>query len=248
MKKLLDNVSIAPIESDFSDIISKLRAADEFPIQFSGLNDQAILEKYNHGETFHEISEVLRPVEIKQIGSELLVSYFSNLANKTINLGRIESKNTEYVNEASYKSECPEYAVVITGGKKKYVGIIDHVEKVLTDAEDYKMKLVVFDSSVKGRENTSLRSSLGLELRHQGRKIVCPYCNNILKGERYCRYCNNGPIKYPGEKDNLDRLQNVADGLVKSGEAMSKTGHSMTMGCTIPILLIIIIAILIGIL
>lgn len=43
------------------------------------------------------------------------------------------------------------------------------------------------------------------------------------------------------EKNDLEKF---ADGLKKAGDSMSKTGSDLTIGCTIPIIIFIIIMIL----
>ncbi|MEJ1306933.1 hypothetical protein QY895_04045 [Latilactobacillus sakei] len=85
-------------------------------------------------------------------------------------------------------------------------------------------------------------SQIGQQLADQGTPLFCPKCNFNLKGERFCPNCNT-KIVYPGENsnDSINKMIKFGDRMNKVGNSMSNFGTSMTIGCTIPVLIIILI-------
>lgn len=96
-------------------------------------------------------------------------------------------------------------------------------------------------------------SVIGQQLFQNGEELYCGNCQFKLYGQRYCPNCGTR-IKYKGETDDnaytvstssaLDKVASVGNSMQKTGNAMSKTGNGLILGCTIPILLLIIILLL----
>lgn len=96
-------------------------------------------------------------------------------------------------------------------------------------------------------------SVIGQQLFQNGTELYCGNCQFKLYGQRYCPNCG-AKIKYVGETDDntytvstsstLDKVASVSNSMQKTGDAMSKAGSGLIFGCTIPVLLIIIILLL----
>lgn len=92
-------------------------------------------------------------------------------------------------------------------------------------------------------------SPIGQKLVEQGTDLFCPKCKYKLKGERNCPSCGT-KIIYAGEnpdgtENRMMKLADSADRFAKKTNEFSKSassfGASMTLGCTIPIIIIILI-------
>lgn len=96
-------------------------------------------------------------------------------------------------------------------------------------------------------------SEYGLMLVKQGQKLHCPHCDQKLVGERTCPICGS-KVEYPGERDYVlhnsklysvgQSMEHFGSSMQNAGDKMQKTGNSLTWGCTLPILIIIIISLL----
>lgn len=250
MEESSNKVFLTPIVSNFFDEISQLRRAGEFLVQYDNLHDQDILNRFDDGTSrIYELKEeILKPVKFQKIGDELLITYHSYYANETFNLGRVKKAGTNILLNEMHTTSNPVLALIIRGGRYKYVNHNENNTPVISVGEDpYNIEIMAIKSSAAAFDGQDTFSSTGLSLIKSGNLIQCPNCAHVLKGERFCRYCEL-QIKYPGETDSLDKMIATGDSLEKAGKSMSKAGNSMTLGCTIPILLIIIIAILMGLL
>lgn len=92
-------------------------------------------------------------------------------------------------------------------------------------------------------------SQIGQQLSANGTPLFCPKCKFKLQGERYCPNCNL-KIIYSGENPDGsvnsfesagDKMINFGDKLGKAGKSMSNFGSSMIWGCTIPIIIIVLL-------
>jgi DNA-directed RNA polymerase subunit RPC12/RpoP len=92
-------------------------------------------------------------------------------------------------------------------------------------------------------------SPTGQKLAEEGADLFCPKCKYKLKGERNCPNCGT-KIVYSGENpdgtlNGWMKISNGAEkfskGMEKASNATSSFGKSMTIGCTIPILILILI-------
>lgn len=100
-----------------------------------------------------------------------------------------------------------------------------------------------------GKQADSMRnwSNIGVELAKRGADLNCPHCGQILRGQRYCPQCGM-MIKYAGETDQsiqtdlrLAKAMGVSEGLESAGKSMSSFGSSMIWGCTVPIIILILL-------
>ncbi len=93
-------------------------------------------------------------------------------------------------------------------------------------------------------------SEVGKKMYAAKRKPYCLNCKQQLKGERFCPNCG-AKIIYPGEHQDgtpINSWEKVAIGADKFSRSVDKTGKffsdfgcAMTLGCTIPIIIIIIL-------
>ncbi|WP_338217900.1 zinc ribbon domain-containing protein [Lacticaseibacillus salsurivasis] len=91
-------------------------------------------------------------------------------------------------------------------------------------------------------------SAVGQKMYADGQKPYCTTCKQPLKGERICPNCGIRII-YPGEnpdgtpKSGFEKTVNgalkVSHGLEKAGDGLSKFGCAATLGCTIPIIILL---------
>ncbi|QYC98878.1 hypothetical protein HZF13_05405 [Lactiplantibacillus plantarum] len=245
-----NKVFLSPITDDFFDDIAILRRSGEFLVQYGGLSDDQIINRYDDGSSkIYELDEeVLKPIRFKRMGEEFLITYDSQYTDDSINIGRIKEASTNTLLKQMRASSNPLLVLIIRGGRYKHIIHDVNNTPVVSMGEDpYQIEIRSVGVSNAAYTGQNDYSPTGFELAKSGQLIRCENCSHILKGERFCRYCEI-QIKYPGEVDGLDRLSQASRSMQKAGDSMSKAGHSMTLGCTIPILLVIIIGILLGIL
>ncbi|WP_461240786.1 hypothetical protein [Paucilactobacillus sp. N302-9] len=99
-------------------------------------------------------------------------------------------------------------------------------------------------------------SQIGQLQSKSGKKLFCGKCKFQLSGQRYCPNCGS-KIIYDGEDQNgvplkwaLKDAEYKANGNTLShiGDNLTKTGNTLTMGCLLPIIGVILILLILLIL
>jgi hypothetical protein len=154
---------------------------------------------------------------------------------------------------ALYLNDKVELWVSIHGGTYKQTSTrSDGSITVKTYRDPVTLKLIAEDQQpAKTLNNNSGEewSEVGKKMYAAKRKPYCLNCKHQLKGERFCPNCG-AKIIYPGEHQNgmpINSWEKVANGADKFLQSVDKTGKffsdfgcAMTLGCTIPIIIIII--------
>lgn len=241
-KVLLDNVSISVDTKGLNSFISAVSIDIEKDFLYDGLSNQEILD-FHPDEKIYQFDESAINVysdslDLEKTQTGYCLYSFDYSKNKYL-LGETSALMTGRIEQALLNEDIIVRAFISGGRFKKVVLNDDGSDRIKTYRDPYTIKLAI----VQEKEKTIEYVPSIVEQIKQGQTYYCNNCKSKLAGERICPNCGQ-TIFYPNENGKSNFLK-AAEGLEKAGDSLSKTGRDLTLGCTIPILLLIILGALI---
>lgn len=239
-KILLDNIKINVDDMAVNKFISAASSDIGKEFMYDGLSNQEILDFHPddkvyqfYNSTINVYAESLKLIRTN-IGYTLNVYHYSE---KEFNFGSASPLMTGKIEQILKDKNVRIRAFLYGGRYKKVVVNDDDSESVKSFRDPYKILVAIVEEQPDKKQVEYVPAIV--DRVKKGQRYYCLNCQANLVGERTCPNCGQ-TITYP-EETNQSNFAKAANGLEKAGNSMSNFGKNMTLGCTIPILLLILI-------
>lgn len=245
------STSINTKESQISEWIGLLSEDKAETEQiYDGLNNSEIIDT-NFGNKVWQLNKfaaldqpILVDIEGKVYAEIRQTKYF---------LGKIPAEKAKTFSTLCSNDKVKMWVSIHGGTYKQTSTRSDDSITVKTYRDPVLLKLVAEDRQSANSTSTARDgewSEVGKKMYANKRKPYCLNCKHELKGERFCPNCG-AKIIYPGEHQDgtpvssWEKIANGADKFAsstdKAGKSLSNFGCAMTLGCTIPIIIMILL-------
>lgn len=228
-------------QSNINQIVSNVGYNLEKYEMYDDLTNQEILD-FHPDEKIYQFDRYTLSIhsnfELKKEDNVYCIYLDNLLVGKISPIANVQIDN--FVSQENINFQLDNY-----GGRYKKVVIKDDgSDSIKSYREPYSFKLLAVE------QDLVEYSDYAKSLINNGQTFYCNNCGYSLNGERICPNCQTR-IFYPGELDNNNlskvgnSIQSVGGSVQNVGNSMSKTGWRLILGCTIPILLLIVLGALI---
>lgn len=245
MKKLLQ-FDIKDTEKHKIDINKLIAAVVEYngkDFLFDGLNNSEIKEEY-YDEKIYQLDKyqinTISDIKLSKQDDHYNIVLSIEGAENIFIIGSVPPALTFKIDEFLEISDI-KCEIVMTGGKYKKVIVDDDGSELVKNFREP----ILFRLSIYERPTIPEGySQVGFEDINQKKSdYFCPKCKTKLSGEKNCLNCGLA-IFYPGEqhpKTTSEKLIETSDKISSAGKEVSSFGNSMILGCTIPIIIIVLL-------
>lgn len=248
MKKLLQ-FNIKDTEKHKIDINKLIKEVVEYngkDFLFDGLSNSEIKEEYYDEKIYqldkYQINTISDIKLSKQDDHYSIVISIEGIEN-FFTIGSVPQSLTLKIDNLLEGSDI-KCEIVMMGGKYKKVIVNDDGSEVVKSFREP----ILFSLSIYERPAIPTGySQIGYEdINEKHIDYFCPNCKEKLSGERNCLTCGL-EIFYPGEKHpktTSEKIIETSNKISIAGDSVQSFGNSMILGCTIPIIIIILIMLL----
>ncbi|MFT9005526.1 MAG: hypothetical protein ABF991_12600 [Liquorilactobacillus hordei] len=245
MKKLLqfDIKDTEKHKTDISKLITEVIEYYGKEFLFNGLSNPEIKDEY-YDEKIYQLDKyqinTISDIKLSKQDDYYNIILSIKGSEKEFIVGSVPLALTFKIDKFLETSDI-KCEILMTGGKyKKVIVNDDGAENVKTFREPILFRLSIYERPIIPEGY----SQIGFEdIYDKNIDYFCPKCKTKLSGERNCLNCGL-KIFYPGEqrsKTTSEKIIETSDKISNVGETVTKSGNSMIWGCTIPIIIIILI-------
>jgi len=223
-----------------NELFAQIGSNIENDFLYDGQSNQEILDFYPDSKVYQfneNVLNVYTKLKLSKIDTGYNLHAIEPISHRDFELGSLSAIMTGKIQQIlnTYQTDIKSF---LTGGRyKKVIVSEDSSDHIKSYREPYKIQVTIVE---KNEEPKVEYVPEAIQKIKNGQTFYCKNCNGILRGERICPQCGN-IIYYPTETNQASNFERAARGLENTGNSMSAFGKEMTIGCTIPILLIIIL-------